>query len=362
MCRNATAELQDWPVSPARDSVLGMGDCSIRSVLIPPAVLCGVMMLIGVVTARAAGVDISGLFVPYLTTGIATVILCLLVFIFIAFAKLAFRLEDDPVSIVSKALRERLPLLVLPALVAPLFLIGFTSAKTAIPFLVGYTWDAFWANADRMIFGDDVWRITYKVLGTSMMSVWEWFYTVGWGAIFVISKSMVTLYASPRRIGVFFTGMFLTWIIGGWLGAYCFSAAGPVFAHLVEPGLTERFLPLREMLAANLGSAGAVRVTQDYLMTTIHSHIAELGGGISAMPSMHLGAVAIMVLAARGTKWFLPAILFWFIIFIDSGYFGYHYWLDGVAAAGIAWLCWKAAELYYAGSRDPVGRLAMNAA
>lgn len=58
------------------------------------------------------------------------------------------------------------------------------------------------------------------------------------------------------------------------------------------------------------------------------------------MPSMHLATVAIYVIAAWRTRWLLPAILMWVTIFVSSGYFGYHYWIDGIAGAGIAAVCW----------------------
>jgi membrane-associated phospholipid phosphatase len=77
-------------------------------------------------------------------------------------------------------------------------------------------------------------------------------------------------------------------------------------------------------------------------------HIAVKGGGISAMPSMHLGAASIYVLAARRTPWIVPAVLFWAIIFVCSGYFGYHYWVDGIVAAMVASACWSAAKRFYA--------------
>ena len=66
------------------------------------------------------------------------------------------------------------------------------------------------------------------------------------------------------------------------------------------------------------------------------------------MPSMHIAMTTIYVIAARRTWWLAPACAFWLIIFIGSAYFGYHYWLDGIVAAVIAWLCWKAAELLFA--------------
>ena len=73
------------------------------------------------------------------------------------------------------------------------------------------------------------------------------------------------------------------------------------------------------------------------------------------MPSMHLGAVSIYVLAASKTRWLIPAILFWLIIFVASAYFGYHYWVDGLVAAAVAVGGWCASEAYFkARSGSPV--------
>jgi hypothetical protein len=63
---------------------------------------------------------------------------------------------------------------------------------------------------------------------------------------------------------------------------------------------------------------------------------------------MHLGAASIFVLAARKTNWLIPALLFWLTIFLLSGYFGYHYWVDGLVAVPVAWLCWLGSERLYA--------------
>ena len=65
------------------------------------------------------------------------------------------------------------------------------------------------------------------------------------------------------------------------------------------------------------------------------------------MPSMHLASVSIFVLAARRTKWIIPAILFWLIIFVLSAFFGFHYWIDGIVAAIVAAFCWYAAAFYF---------------
>jgi membrane-associated phospholipid phosphatase len=191
-----------------------------------------------------------------------------------------------------------------------------------------------------------VWRLTRDVLGSSQTPVWEWFYSVGWGAVFFISGNAVALYASRRFVGTFFTAMFASWLIGGCLMAYIFSAAGPVFAPAFDPALGARFGPLRDVLSASLGDS-PIGFTQHYLLSAIRSHVAVKGGGISAMPSMHLAAASIYVLAARGTRWLSPAVLFWLIIFVASGYFGYHYWVDGIVAAIVAAACWYGADAAY---------------
>jgi membrane-associated phospholipid phosphatase len=87
------------------------------------------------------------------------------------------------------------------------------------------------------------------------------------------------------------------------------------------------------------------------LPETLHSHVAVKGGGVSAMPSMHLASVSIYICAARRTRLLVPAVLLWITIFVSSGYFGYHYWVDGIVAAGVAAICWSASEALYAPNR-----------
>lgn len=129
-----------------------------------------------------------------------------------------------------------------------------------------------------------------------------------------------------------------------------------MFVHLTDPGLAPRFEPMREALDVALGGEGSVYRTQAYLAGAVASTLAVKGGGISAMPAMHLGAASIYVLAARRTRWMVPALAFWAIIFIGSAYFGYHYWIDGIVAAAVALVCWKLAEAYYERRLSPAPR------
>jgi hypothetical protein len=293
-------------------------------------------------------IDFTPLIVPYFSAAIAVTIVCVLATVFWWVLQLARVKAEHPIKIVLSKLKPRIPLLFLPVVVFPAFLIAFTTAKTAIPFTVGYRWDSFWAGADQLLFGDDAWRITHRWFGTRSLFVWQWFYTVAWGLVLIFVKALVVLNAGPRRVAVFYSAMLATWFFGGFLLAYAMSAAGPVFAPLVDPQLFSRFHPLVKILDHALSSDSPIRGTQSFLASALDSRVAVKGGGISAFPSMHIGAVTIYVLAARRTPFLVPALTFWALIFVGSAYFGYHYWIDGIAAAAVALLCWSLAERFFA--------------
>jgi membrane-associated phospholipid phosphatase len=116
---------------------------------------------------------------------------------------------------------------------------------------------------------------------------------------------------------------------------------------LVDPALGPRFAPLRADLSAALGQDNLVVISQRYLAAGMNVRIALKGGGISAMPSMHIATATICVLAARGTRWFWLALLFLLMTFFGSVYLGFHYAVDTPVAAVVALLCWMiTGELY----------------
>jgi PAP2 superfamily len=319
--------------------------------LLPPAVVAILTGLFALIAAELAGVSAWPL-ISYFECAKVT-LLCATLFSLWTFVRAWLQKMQDPSGELRSALARRLPLLLLPAVILPAFLIGYTTSKTAIPLLVGYTWDAFWSDADRLIFGNDAWRIARAIFGNASSAFWEYWYAVVWGCAFLLSTNLVTLLGNRRLVGIFFTALLGVWLIGGCLMAYACSAAGPVFAPMFDPSLAPRFGPLQDVLAQTLGQR-PIAMAQHYLVVAAkETHIAAKGGGISAMPSMHLATVSIYVLAARGTKWLLPAIAFWLLIFIGSGYFGFHYWVDGLVAAALSYGCWLAAAAIYDRLAEP---------
>jgi hypothetical protein len=316
-----------------------LDDISTRRALAFPALLTLVMLAVAAAISLRTGVSGWRVFAPYIGAWAASTLLSMLVWIFVQVANLIPTRADHPLQTVLRRVHEPARLALLPAVIFPLFLGAYTWAKCSIPFTVGYGWESVWADADRMIFGEDAWRWAHAILPEFMAPAVSFYYAVIWGFALVFSGTLISAFASRRLTTYFFTALMLSWLIGGVAMAYLISAAGPVFAHLTDPALADRFAPLRTGLVNILGSDNTIITTQRYLAAGMNAKIALKGGGISAMPSMHIATATILVIAARKTWWLWLAILFWVMTFFGSVYLGYHYAIDAPVAAGIAFLC-----------------------
>ena len=259
----------------------------------------------------------------------------------------ARRTGVSPLMLVGRRLRDLRfwAWLTVPALIAPIFMASFTITKILIGRTVGFTWDPFFADLDATIFGMDPWRLTHAVFGSPLAAtVLEGAY-VGWGAVGIFSMPLVVALASRDQTARFLIAMLLTWAVAGLLFAAMFASAGPCFAHIFAPEVSERFQPLIDRLGILLGSESPIHRTQAYLAANWNAPVAIKGGGISAFPSVHVGVAALYVIAAwRQPALRIAAIGFALMIGLGSVYFGYHYVVDGIASIGIAYGCWVTAS------------------
>ena len=326
-----------------------------------PLAVAALMTAAAMITSAFSGIGGRGIYFSYIATGASVTLVAVLVWIFVDVANMARRRADQPLREIWRQLPDRLQLAVLPALIFPIFLASFTTAKLAIPLVTGFQWDQYWADVDHAIFGVDPWRLTHAWLSIGETRALAFFYTVVWGFGLAFSMSLVAICADRRYVAQFFTAMMTTWFVGGFLGAYLLSSAGPVFAQLSDPGLGARFEGLRQALAASLPADNPLLYTQQYLVSAVGEKVAVRGGGISAMPSMHVAAATIFCLAARGRLWNILAALFLAATFLGSVHFGYHYAMDGVIGALIAISCWILCKAYFASAlreRPPSGIIA----
>lgn len=324
-----------------------MGDISTRQAMTIPIVIMLAMLASAAVLSSYTGVEGWRVFSPYVAAWASLTLISILVSAFVDVAKMAKTEVDEPLRQLIKHAMEQHRLFLLPAFVFPLFIGAYTWAKYSIPFVVGYSWERFWADADAAILGADGWQILHNVFPDALASAWTFFYAVVWGFALGIVGSAISAFASHRFTATFFTAMMLSWFLGGFLTAYTISAAGPVFAHLTDPSLADRFAPLRAQLVWLLGPDDIVMKSQRYLAIGLNEKIAMKGGGISAMPSMHIATSTIFVLAAGKSRWLVPAIAFLLLTFLGSVYLGYHYAVDAPVAGIIAVICWYAARRIY---------------
>jgi hypothetical protein len=322
-------------------------DISVTRALRWPVILLTIMLATAVGLSLLTGVDGSRVFLPYIFAWASVTLIAAMIRLFVEVARLAPTRVDRPLHIALRTVLGRQQLFILSALIFPAFLGAYTWAKSSIPFVVGYPMEQFWADVDRAILGADAWRLAHELMDPSFGSAWSFFYAVIWGFGLAFTGPIIATFAQRRSASIFFTALMLSWLLGGILCAYLMSAAGPVFAHLADPSLTARFEPLRAELTQTLGPENIVVKSQRALAASLNFKIAVKGGGISAMPSMHIATATIFLLAARGTLWIVPATAFLVLTFFGSVYLGYHYAVDAPVAVVVASLSWLLANGLY---------------
>ncbi len=214
------------------------------------------------------------------------------------------------------------------------FFIWLPPIKRAIPDANGYWADAWLAGFERRLFGADPWTFLHQ-LPDQVTPAIDALYAA-WIPLIVVISLWVAVFGTKALVARYFLSWALAWAVLGIAVAHLLPSAGPIFG----PDLGFGFHALR----AELTDTAALRF-HDLLWAMHETGSRDLGGGISAMPSMHCALTCIFVAAAWRSRWRILALIYAGLIWFGSVYLGWHYVLDGVVSAiGVA-LIWRVSGL-----------------
>jgi hypothetical protein len=135
----------------------------------------------------------------------------------------------------------------------------------------------------------------------------------------------------------------LSWFLLGNVAATALSSAGPCYYAQLVPG-SSPFAPLMASLSESNQTYPLHAVfLQEFLWTEYLEEGLSYGQSISAMPSMHVAIAALLVIATWNlNRWlWLVMLANAILILVGSVHLGWHYAVDGYAAAIGTWLIWR---------------------
>lgn len=230
----------------------------------------------------------------------------------------------------------------------PLFAASFTAWKLSIPIVHPFEWDARLAAADRWLLGGhDAWELTHVLFGgqwaTRLLDV---LYLPAWAA----QQSLVLTAAAFAAPGAFrrrfLSSYFLTWAVAGTLLAIGFASVGPIFVGRIAGTAEDAavYAPLAAKLTALHATYPLFSVRgQEILAAIATGRLQIAGGGVSAMPSLHVATAVLIAVAARHVSrtWAGVTTAYAVVVVVGSVHFGWHYALDSIVGAAVALVIWQ---------------------
>ncbi len=278
------------------------------------------------------------------------------------------RTEEAPIAFVKRIAherweRDRLLSVIWPPLLFSSLMASFNAYKQMILITAGFRFDNVFAAMDRALFlGNDPWRITHAVFASPGLTLLidrlyhGWFVPMAFGVIIC-----AWLPAHSYRLRTQYMLSYVAiWIGIGSILAYLLPAAGPCFVPALidsNTGFSELLTTLKAQQASLGGDTIVALQNQDLLLRLKEAGQLSPGGGISAMPSVHNALAVLFAIAAFRINRYAgyAMVLYAVVIWIGSIHLGWHYAVDGLAAAVITFGIWRASGHVVIWLERPIG-------
>lgn len=228
---------------------------------------------------------------------------------------------------------ERLRGAFLVAVASTLLQVGFLFFKGAIPHLVPFHADPFFAYLDWMLlFGRGAWEIAHALTPAALAAWFPLIYLTLWSTVAYAFPILVAATDRDRaRVRRYVWLFFLSWVVSGNIVALAGSSVGPIYYDRLLG--TDRFAEMHASLDAIGFTQGSIAALQARLWESSSGMLSF----ISAFPSVHVTVAAVVALYIRErVRWAWPVgDAFFALILLISVYSGYHYLVDGLASLAI---------------------------
>jgi hypothetical protein len=241
---------------------------------------------------------------------------------------------------------DRVANMLIPFIVGPIFFNAFGSFKRLIPLMNPYGWDHQFMIWDTWLHGGiQPWELLQPILGTPIVTSGINLFYNFW--LILMLGTFIWQACSLQRPALrmqYLLSFLAFWAVIGTALATVLSSAGPCYYARVT-GLPDPYQPLMDYLrqANEVAPIWSLKV-QEALWQNYESNGKMLGGGISAMPSMHLAMATLMALLGwRINRWAGAGYTaFAAIILVGSVHLGWHYAIDGYVSIVAAIVLWCA--------------------
>jgi len=216
----------------------------------------------------------------------------------------------------------------------------------------GFLWDSSFAPFGRLVFGRSPWLLAHdefgSVAGARVLDLAYRFWLPFMFGLPLVSA--IFLNDDRLRLRVIATWT-LSWIVIGTIGGWYFASAGPCFfntfiSHDADyANLLHRLADLQQQASRQGYSIESLQY-QSRLVETYRARDYAPGGGISAMPSMHVAMASLMAMVAFRMNWRLgiPFAAFAITVWLSTVFFGWHYFVDGPVGAAMMFAIWSLAK------------------